>query len=83
VIFNEAMHTRITRHVMIEHGLEKAIGTSELSLLYQPIIELESGRMISARPWCAGTIRSSRHLAVRVHPDAEESGTIAALAGGS
>jgi len=80
VIFNEAMHTRITRHVMIEHGLEKAIGTSELSLLYQPIIELESGRMISAEALVRwnhpelGAISPSEFI-----PIAEESGTIAAL----
>ena len=48
VIFNEAMHTRLTRHVTIESGLRKALGTSQLSLVYQPIIELETGRMVSA-----------------------------------
>jgi diguanylate cyclase (GGDEF)-like protein len=48
VVFNEAMHTRLTRHVTIESGLRKALGTSQLSLVYQPIVELGSGRMVSA-----------------------------------
>ncbi len=48
VIFNEAMHTRLARHVAIEANLHKAIGTDELSLVFQPIVELDSGRMVSA-----------------------------------
>jgi diguanylate cyclase (GGDEF)-like protein/PAS domain S-box-containing protein len=48
VVFNEAMHTRLTRHVTIESGLRKALGTPQLSLVYQPIVELETGRMVSA-----------------------------------
>ena len=45
---NEAMHARLTRHVTIESGLRKALGISERSLAYQPIIELATGRMASA-----------------------------------
>jgi diguanylate cyclase (GGDEF)-like protein/PAS domain S-box-containing protein len=48
VVFNEAMHTRLTRHVTIESGLRKAIGTAQLSLVYQPIVELDTGAMVSA-----------------------------------
>jgi len=48
VVFNEAMHTRLTRHVTIESGLRKALGTAQLSLVYQPIVELETGAMVSA-----------------------------------
>jgi diguanylate cyclase (GGDEF)-like protein/PAS domain S-box-containing protein len=48
VVFNEAMHTRLTRHVTIESGLRKALGTAQLSLVFQPIVELETGAMVSA-----------------------------------
>jgi diguanylate cyclase (GGDEF)-like protein len=47
VVFNEAMHVRLTRHAMIEASLRRAIGTPELYLVYQPIVELDSGRMVS------------------------------------
>jgi diguanylate cyclase (GGDEF)-like protein len=48
VIFTEAMQARVTRHVAIETSLRRAIGTPALHLVYQPIIELASGRMTSA-----------------------------------
>jgi diguanylate cyclase (GGDEF)-like protein len=48
VVFDEAMHTRLTRRVSIERGLRKAIGTAEMSLAYQPIVAVETGRMVSA-----------------------------------
>jgi EAL domain-containing protein (putative c-di-GMP-specific phosphodiesterase class I) len=79
-IFDEAMHARIARNVTIERGLEKAIGTDELSLVYQPIIELESGRMISAEALVRwnhpelGAVSPSEFI-----PIAEEMGAIAAL----
>jgi EAL domain-containing protein (putative c-di-GMP-specific phosphodiesterase class I) len=48
LFFNDAMHTRLTRMVMIEDGLRQALGTSQLWLAYQPIVDLETGRMASA-----------------------------------
>ena len=48
VVFDEAMHKRLTRRVGIERGLRKAIGTGEMSLSYQPIVAVETGRMVSA-----------------------------------
>jgi diguanylate cyclase (GGDEF)-like protein/PAS domain S-box-containing protein len=48
VIFSEAMHTRVTRHVTIESALRRALGTPEMTLVYQPIVDLDTGRMISA-----------------------------------
>jgi diguanylate cyclase (GGDEF)-like protein len=80
VVFNEAMHTRLTRHVTIETDLRRAIGTSELALVYQPIVELYSGRMVSAETlvrWLhprLGPISPSEFI-----PIAEESGLIIAL----
>jgi diguanylate cyclase (GGDEF)-like protein/PAS domain S-box-containing protein len=76
-VFNEAMHTRLTRHVTIESGLRKALGTAQLSLAYQPIVELSTGRMASAEAllrWnhpVLGNISPSEFI-----PVAEESGLI-------
>jgi diguanylate cyclase (GGDEF)-like protein/PAS domain S-box-containing protein len=44
VFFNDAMHTRLSRKLMIETCLRKALGTDQLSLAYQPIVNLDSGR---------------------------------------
>jgi diguanylate cyclase (GGDEF)-like protein len=80
VIFNEAMHTRLTRHVTIESSLRKALGTSQLSLVYQPILELDTGRMVSAEALLRwehpqlGMICPSEFV-----PIAEESGLIIPL----
>ena len=47
VVFDEAMQTRVTRHLAIETNLRKAIGSSELYLVFQPIVDLDSGQMVS------------------------------------
>jgi len=80
VVFNEAMQTRLTRHVTIENNLRRALGTSELYLVYQPIVELSTGKMISVEAlvrWnhpTLGEITPSEFI-----PIAEESSLIVAL----
>jgi diguanylate cyclase (GGDEF)-like protein len=80
VVFNEVMHEQLTRHVTIEASLRRAIGTAELYLVYQPIIELSTGQMVSAEAlvrWThpvLGPISPSEFI-----PVAEESGLIVAL----
>jgi diguanylate cyclase (GGDEF)-like protein/PAS domain S-box-containing protein len=44
VFFNDAMHTRLSRKLMIETCLRKALGTGELTLAYQPIVNLDTGK---------------------------------------
>jgi EAL domain-containing protein (putative c-di-GMP-specific phosphodiesterase class I) len=47
VEFDATMRARITRRVLLESSLMTAIGTPQVSLAYQPIVELESGRMVA------------------------------------
>jgi len=80
VLFNETMHTRIARHVALETSLLKAIGTDQLSLEFQPIVEIDSGRMVSAE----ALLRWTHPLLGQISPSefipiAEESGLIAQL----
>lgn len=80
VVFDRSMHTRLARRVAIEHALRRAIEARELHLVYQPIVELGSGRMTSAEAllrWThpsLGAIEPSEFV-----PIAEETGQIVAL----
>lgn len=80
VVFNEAMHVRLTRHVTIESGLRKAMGSDQLTLVYQPIIALDTGLTTSVEAllrWnhpVLGVISPVEFI-----PVAEESGLIVAL----
>jgi diguanylate cyclase (GGDEF)-like protein/PAS domain S-box-containing protein len=80
VVFNEAMQTRLTRHVTIESNLRRAVANGELYLVYQPIVDLSTRQMISAEAllrWnhpVLGEISPSEFI-----PIAEESGLIVAL----
>jgi diguanylate cyclase (GGDEF)-like protein len=80
VVFNESMHTRLTRRLTIESQLRRAIGTSQLYLVYQPIVELLTGDVVSVEAllrWdhpTLGAISPAEFI-----PVAEESGLIIAV----
>jgi diguanylate cyclase (GGDEF)-like protein/PAS domain S-box-containing protein len=48
VLFNPAMHDRSARKLAVESGLRRALDARQLSVVYQPIIDLTDGRMASA-----------------------------------
>jgi EAL domain-containing protein (putative c-di-GMP-specific phosphodiesterase class I) len=80
VVFNEGMHARLTRRVAIEASLRRALGSDELYLEYQPIVDLHSGRRLYVEAllrWhhpTMGLISPSEFI-----PIAEESGLIVAV----
>lgn len=80
VVFNAGMHARLTRHVAIETSLRRALGSDELYLEYQPIVDLRSGRRLYVEAlarWkhpTMGLISPSEFI-----PIAEESGLIVAV----
>lgn len=80
VVFDEAMQTQVTRHMAVETSLRKAIGSSELYLVFQPIVDLDSGQMVSVEAllrWnhpIMGPISPAEFI-----PIAEESKLIVAL----
>jgi predicted signal transduction protein with EAL and GGDEF domain len=80
VVFNEAMQTRLSRHVTVESNLRRAIANGELYLVYQPIVDLSTRQMVSAEAllrWSHPTL--GEISPVEFIPIAEESGLIVAL----
>jgi diguanylate cyclase (GGDEF)-like protein/PAS domain S-box-containing protein len=77
VAFNDAMHTRLSRHLQIETALRKALAANEFTLVYQPIVELDTGKrssveaLIRWRHPALGSISPAEFV-----PIAEDSGLI-------
>ncbi len=80
VNFKEDMQAEISRNVLIESSLRRAIGTDQLSVVYQPIVDLSTGKLVSAEAlvrWrhpALGNISPAEFI-----PIAEESGLIVAV----
>lgn len=77
VFFDEQMHERISRTVRIETALRHAVEGGELFIVYQPIVDLDTGAMTSVEAllrWkhpTLGTVAPTEFI-----PIAEESGHI-------
>jgi predicted signal transduction protein with EAL and GGDEF domain len=80
VLFDAAFHTEVTRRVQLESELRRAIAEGQLSLVYQPIHELHSARLLGFE-----ALARWKHPALgAIGPDvfipiAEETGQIVAL----
>lgn len=80
VVFDEGMRQRAERRLHLEHALREAIATGKLQLLYQPIVCLETGRVLGVEAllrWnhpILGPVSPSEFV-----PIAEESGMIVEL----
>src|SRR5262249_20386553 len=80
VVFEKSMHTILVRRATLETDLRHAVERNELFLLYQPILELQSGRVHTAEAllrWrhpTRGTISPTEFI-----PLAEETGLIVAI----
>ncbi len=80
VPFKDAMYERLARDLLVESGLREALGTSQLSLVYQPIVDLDTGRRSSVEAlvrWRHPTLGAISP--VEFVPVAEESGLIMEL----
>ncbi len=80
VVFDEAMRERVTRRQQLESDMHRAIEAGELSLDYQPIVDVSSGAVHSLEALCRwkhsnlGFISPAEFI-----PIAEESGLISGL----
>ncbi|MEW4570743.1 EAL domain-containing protein [Tautonia sp. JC769] len=79
-IFDETMRRRVRRRMQLEQGLREAIPADQLDLVYQPIVCLQTGRILSFEVLSRwehpelGTISPGEFI-----PMAEECGLIIAL----
>jgi diguanylate cyclase (GGDEF)-like protein/PAS domain S-box-containing protein len=80
VLFDDAMRAKLTRYLLIDSQLRRALQNNEFSLVYQPIVDLASGEVTSVEAlarWqhpTLGTISPAEFI-----PVAEESGLIVTL----
>jgi diguanylate cyclase (GGDEF)-like protein len=49
-VFDQSMQDRLSRRFRIEVALRQAVLRRELSLLYQPIVDIDSGRLMAVEP---------------------------------
>ncbi len=48
VLFDEAMQARLTRRLKLEADLLRVLDTDQLTVVYEPIVELDTGRRVAA-----------------------------------
>ena len=50
MVFDQTMQDRLSRRFRIEVALRQAVLRRELSMLYQPIVDIDSGRLMAVEP---------------------------------
>ena len=80
MLFDRAMQLRATRHLAIEHDLWQALRHGELTVRYQPLIDIGSGRVVAAEALVRWE-HPQRGLVPPLDfiPTAEETGQISAI----
>ncbi len=79
-VFDSQMHAEATTLLNLEHNLRHALERSEFEVHYQPIVELDSSRVVGFEAlvrWCHPTL--GRVGPAQFIPLAEESGMIVAI----
>ncbi len=75
VVFDSEMHMRVRRRCQLELDLREAIGTPQLSLIYQPVVSLLTGEVSSVEAsvrWLnpnLGAIEPSEFMAIAEESD--------------
>jgi len=80
VVFDEPMQNRLSRRMLLESDLRSALLNHALSVVYQPIVDLENGTMTSAEAlvrWTHPTLGAISPA--EFVPIAEESGLVVPL----
>jgi len=77
MVYDDEMHTRVSRQMAVEQALRQALDSDQLSLVYQPTVDLASGRR-----WSVEALLRWEHPALgavspaEFVPIAEETGLI-------
>jgi diguanylate cyclase (GGDEF)-like protein len=80
VVFDEQMQNRISRRLLLEGDLRSALLSGGLSVVYQPIVDLEDGTMISAEALVRWTHPTMGPISpAEFVPIAEDSGLVVPL----
>jgi diguanylate cyclase (GGDEF)-like protein/PAS domain S-box-containing protein len=78
-IFDVSMHSRVVGQLQLENELRSAIESQTLRVFYQPIVNLESGRLIGCEALARWPAGDSVVLPEDFIPVAEDTGLIGAL----
>lgn len=80
VVFDTAMRERILRRASLDQDLRSAIARGELEVLYQPVVRVESGELVSVEALVRWNHpRFGRVSPAEFIPIGEESGSIGAI----
>jgi len=55
---HEQMGLRVRERLEMEHELRDALRREAFRLVYQPIVDMQSGKIWRSRPWCVGSCRT-------------------------